>query len=120
MMLGGKEDSERTAGLRRPHLYDAQRQAARTERCLHQKRSVHRAAQALQDSKVVVARDPGVCASLHAAHPVAAPAAALEAAEPALQLTREQLQGVVGIVSARHRGTAGGPSGWTFEMICAA
>ena len=58
-------------------------------------------------------------ASLHAAHPVAAPATPLEAAEPALQLTREQLQEVVGIVSS-HRGTAAGPSGWTFEMICAA
>ena len=59
-------------------------------------------------------------ASLHAAHSVAAPAAPLEAAEPALQLTREQLQEVVGIVSSHHHGTAAGPSGWTFEMICAA
>ena len=39
---------------------------------------------------------------------------------PALQLTRELLQEVVGIVSAHHRGTVAGPSGWTFEMICAA
>ena len=54
--------------------------------------SVHRAARALQDSKPADARDPGVRASLHAARPVAAPAAPLEAAEPALQLTREQLQ----------------------------
>ena len=99
---------------------DAQRQAARIERCLHQERSVHRAARALQDSKPADAWDPGVCACLHAAHPVVAPAAPLEAAEPALQLTREQLQEVVGIVSAHHRGTAAGPSGWTFEMICAA
>ena len=59
-------------------------------------------------------------ASLHAAHPVAASAAPLKAAEPAVQLTREQLQEVVGIVSSHHRGTAAGPSGWTFEMICAA
>ena len=50
-------------------------------------------------------------------HPAAAP---LETAEPALQLTREQRQYVVGIVSVHHRGTAAGPSGWTFEMICAA
>ena len=112
-MLGGEEDSDRTAGLRRPHLSDAQRQAARIERCLHQKRSVHRAARVLQDSKPADARDPGVRASLHAAHPGAAPAVPLEAAEPALQE-------VVGIVSSHHRGTAAGPSGWTFVMICAA
>ena len=38
----------------------------------------------------------------------------------ALQLTHEQLQELVGIVSAHHRGTAAGPTGWTFEMLCAA
>ena len=82
-------DSERTAGLRRPHLSDAQRQVARIERCLHQKCSVHRAAPAQQDSKPADAWDPGVRTSLHASHPVAALAAPLEAPEPALQLTRE-------------------------------
>ena len=119
---GGEKDSERTAGLRRPHLSDAQRQAARIERCLHQKRSVHPAARALQDSKPADAGYPGVRASLHAAHPVAAPAAPLDAAEPALQLTRKQQQEVVGIVSSNThiREVAAGPSGWTFEMICAA
>ena len=50
-------------------------------------------------------------ASLHAAHPVAAPAVPLEAAEPPLQLTREQLL---------EEGIVFGPSGWTFEIICAA
>ena len=49
--------------------------------------------------------------------PAAAP---LETAEPALQLTCAQRQDVVGTVSVHHRGTAAGPSGWTFEMICAA
>ena len=110
---GGQEASERTAGLRRPHLSDTQRQAARIERCLHQKRSVHRAAWALQDSKPADACDPGVRASLHAAYPVATPAAPVEAAEPALQLTLEQLQEVVWVVSSNHRRTAAGPSGWT-------
>ena len=62
----------------------------------------------------------GSAGSQGAAHLVAAPAAPLDAAEPALQLTREQLQEVVGIVSSQHPGTAAGPSGWTFEMICAA
>ena len=56
---GGEEDSERTAGLRRPHLSDAQRQAARIERCRHQKRSVHRAA--LQDSKHTDAASGSAC-----------------------------------------------------------
>ena len=130
---GGEEDRERTvclaspfhsfvttAGLRHPQLPDAQRRAARIERCLHKKCSVHRAARALQDSKPADTRDPEVRDSLHAAHPVAAPAAPREAAEPALQLTRELLQEVVGIVSSQYRGTAAGPSGWTFDMICAA
>ena len=49
-------------------------------------------------------------AGLHAAHPAAALAAPLEAAEPALRLTREQLQEAV---SAQHRGTAAWPSGGT-------
>ena len=76
----------------------------------------------MQDSKPADARDPRVRARLHAAHPAAVPAVPLEAAEPALQLTREQLQQqeVVAIVSAHHRGTAAGPSGWTFKMIYAA
>ena len=117
---GGEEGTERNAGLRQPHLSDAQRQAARIKRCLHQKRSIHRAAWALQDSKPADTRDPRVRASLHASHPAAAPAGPLEVAELALQLTREQMQKVVGIVSAHHRGTAAGPSEWTLEMICAA
>ena len=54
---------------------------------------------------------------LRAAHPAAAPAAPLEATEPALQLTRAQLQEVVAIVSAHQLRTAARPSGWTFEMI---
>ena len=63
--------------------------------------------------------------SLHAALPADTPAAPLGAAELgaaelALQLAREQLLEVVGTVSAHHQGTAAGPSGWKFEMICAA
>ena len=116
----GGEGSERAAGLRRPHLSEAQRQAHRIERCLVQRRSIHRAARALQSGKPADARDPHVRERLHAAHPAAEPAAPLQAEEPALQLTREQLQDVIGVVAARHKGTAAGPSGWTFEMICAA
>ena len=116
----GEKYKERTAELRRPHLSNAQRPAARVERCLHQKRAVHQAARALQDSKPVDARDLGVHASLHVAHPGAASAAPLEAAEPTSQLTREQLQEMVGTVSAHHQRTAAGPSRWTFQKICAA
>ena len=56
-------------------------------------------------------------ASLHASHPLAVPAASLDAAEPALHLTRVQLLDVMCIVSAHHRVTAAGPPSWTFEMI---
>ena len=35
---------------------------------------------------------------------------------PALQVTREQLHAVVCIVYGHHRGTAAGPSGWTFAL----
>ena len=59
-------------------------------------------------------------AALQAAHPAAAPAAPLEAMEPALQLASEQLQEGVGILSAHHRGTAAGHSAWAFKKICAA
>ena len=79
-----------------------------------------RAARALRESKPADARDPRVRASLHAVHPAAAPAAPVEAAEPVLQLTREQLQEVVPVVCAHQRGPAAGPSGWTFERICTA
>ena len=106
----GEERPERNVGPRRPHLSDAQLQAAGIERCLHQKRSIHRAARALQDSKPADTRDPRIRASLHAAHPAAVPAVPLEAAEPALQLTREQLQEVA-IVSAHHRGRLQGRRG---------
>ena len=37
---GGEEKPKRTAGPRRPHLSDAQRQASWIARCLHQKRSL--------------------------------------------------------------------------------
>ena len=100
---GGEEIPERKVGPRRPHLSDAQRQAARINQCLHQKFSIHRAARALQDRKPADARDPQVRANLHAAQPAGTPAAPLDAAEPTLQLTREAVQEVVCIVSDHHR-----------------
>ena len=72
------------------------------------------------NSKLVDAQAWWVRASLLAARPPAAPAAPVEAAESALQLSRKQLQEVVCNVSAHQRGTAAGPSRCTFEMICAA
>ena len=73
----GEEGPDCNAGLRRPHLSDAQRQAARIKRCLHQKRSFLQNALALQGSKPANARDPRVRASLHTAHPAAALSAPL-------------------------------------------
>ena len=113
--LGGEEkESERNAGPRLPHLSDAKRQAAWIERCLHQKRSIQRAARGLQDSKPADARDPRVRAGLYAEHPAAAPAAPLQAVEPALQLTGEQLQEAVGLClptsGGRLQGRRGGRS----------
>ena len=78
----GEERPERNVGPRRPRQAAARRQAARIERCLHQKRSIHRAAWALHDRKPADARDPRVRVSLHAAHP---------ADVPALQLTDRPL-----------------------------
>ena len=80
----GEERRERNVAPRRLHQSDAQRLAARIERCLLQKCSIHRAARSLQDSKPTYAWDMRVRADLHAAHPAAAPAAPLEVVEPAL------------------------------------
>jgi len=68
----------------------------------------HRAARALLDSKPADARALRMRVSLHAAP--------LEAEEPAQQLTREQLDVMVGTVSAHHRVTAAGME----DVICCA
>ena len=116
----GGGETERADARRRPHLSEAQRQAQRIDRCLRVRRSIHRAARALQSSKPADARSPVVRAALQALHPAAEPAALLDAEEPALQLTLEQLREAVSVLASHHRGSAPGPSGWTFEMICAA
>ena len=108
---GGEDGPECNAWLRRPQLSDAQRQAVRIERCLHQKRSIQGAARPLQDSKPADTLNPWVCVSLHAEHPAAAPAAPLDAAEPALQLTHEHLLEMVCIVSATIGGRLQGSRG---------
>ena len=114
---GGEEEPERTRGLRRPQLSDEQRQAARLER-LHLKRSVQRAARVLQDSQPADVRDPRVRASFMLRTQLLL---RLRRWRPwSQQPTREQTQEVVGIVSARHWGTAAGPSEWMYEIICAA
>ena len=61
----------------------------------------------------------GACAGPADSCELACMAAPLEVAQPALQLTHEQLQEVVAIMSAHHQGTVPGPSGWTIEMMCA-
>ena len=116
----GGEEPGRPAALRRAHLSDAQRQAQRISRALRIRRSIHCAARALQSGRPADASLPEVLAALREQHPEAAPAELLEPDEPALQLTREQLVDTLAVVAAHHRGKAAGPSGWTFEMICAA
>jgi hypothetical protein len=60
-----------------------------------------------------------VLAKLRYLHPGADPPAALAINAPALEVSAETLVAVCKRVSAHNRGTAGGPSGWTYEMICA-
>jgi hypothetical protein len=60
-----------------------------------------------------------VLGKLRDLHPDADPPAALAINAPALEVSAETLVAVCKRVSAHNRGTAGGPSGWTYEMICA-
>ena len=65
------------------------------------------------------ARPAGTC-GLACSAPGCCAGSAVGGRGPTLRLTREQIQEVVGKVSAHHRETAAGLSGWTFDMICAA
>ena len=58
-------------------------------------------------------------AKLRALHPDAESPAAIDTEVPALQTSAETLLAVCKRVSAHNRGTAGGPTGWTYDMICA-
>lgn len=58
--------------------------------------------------------------SLHVAHPQPCEQRRWSAQNPSLQLTRKQLQEVVGIVAAHHQRAATAPAGGTLEMTCIA
>jgi hypothetical protein len=82
--------------------------------------SIRRGACTLDAEPLANVTDPEVLAALRALHPLADPPAFLAAEEPALQINADALCAVLRRVSAHNRGTAGGPTGWTYEMICAA
>jgi hypothetical protein len=92
--------------------------AARIERCVSAG-SIKRGAAALNAETLADESDPAVLAKLRDLHPGADPPAALAIHAPALEVSAETLVAVCKRVSAHNRGTADGPSGWTYEMICA-
>ena len=81
--------------------------------------SIKRGAAALSAEPLADASDPAVLEKLRDLHPAADPPAAVAIVEPALEVSAETLVAVCKRVSAHNRGTAGGPTGWTYEMICA-
>ena len=113
------EGSATPVGARRRRMPEQERLAARIQRHLSAG-SIRRGARALEAEPLADTTDPGVLEALRALHPPADPPAVLAAEEPALQVSASALCAVLGRVSAHNRGTAGGPTGWTYEMICAA
>ncbi len=77
-------------------------------------------ARALEATPLADPADPTVLAALRTLHPASPPAAPVQATEPPLQVSGDILRGVLARLGAHHRGSAGGPTGWTFEMVCAA
>ena len=108
----------RRAGNRRRDVSDQAKLAARIERHVSAG-SIKRAAAALSSEPLADTSDPTVLAKLRALHPEAESPAPLANEEAALQTSAETLLAVCKRVSAHYRGRSGGPSGWTFEMICA-
>ena len=118
---GGDEEeggSQGQAGSRRRRVSDQAKLAARIERHMSAG-SIKRGAAALSSEPLADASDPAVLAKLRALHPNAESPAAIDTEVPALQTSAETLLAVCKRVSAHNRGTAGGPTGWTYEMICA-
>ncbi len=105
-------------GPRRRRVSEQALLAARIERYVSAG-SIKRGAAALNAEPLADASDPAVLEKLRALHPEAEPPAALAIDEPALEVSAETLQAVCKRVSAHNRGTAGGLTGWTYEMICA-
>mgnify|MGYP001787467346 CR=1 FL=1 len=105
-------------GPRRRRVSEQALLAARIERHVSAG-SIKRGAAALAAEPLADTSDPAVLAKLRDLHPGAAPPVALAIDEPALEVSGETLVAVCKRVSAHNRGTAGGPTGWTYEMICA-
>ena len=99
-------------------MSDQAKLAARIERHVSAG-SIRRGAAALSSEPLADTSDPAVLAKLRALHPDAESPAPIDVEEPALQTSAETLLAVCKRVSAHNRGTAGGPTGWTYEMICA-
>lgn len=112
------ESTGRHTGNRRRRGSEQAKLAARIERHVSAG-SIKRGAAALSSEPLADASDPAVFAKLRALHPDAEPPEPLATDEPALSISAETLIAVCKRVCAHNRGTAGGPTGWTYEMICA-
>lgn len=98
---------------------EQQRLADRIARYLS-RGSVTRAAGALKDEPMADPSQPATVEALRALHPSADQPALLACPEGALCVTEDTLRAVLQRLSSHHRGVAGGPTGWTYEMIFAA
>ena len=81
--------------------------------------SIHIAARRLKNEKPADTTSAAVMEKLRALHPAAAPPPPLECDVPALQIDSILLRRVLDRIKHHKKGRAGGPSGWTFEMILA-
>lgn len=116
--LDQPEGVGRRATVRQRRLTEDQLRAARAEQQLS-RGSVTRAARAMDGAPLANARDAAVRQQLLDKHPQRALPDPLDADEPALQVTMAQFNIALERI-ARKRGTAGGPSGWTYEHLHAA
>lgn len=103
---------------RRRKVAEQEKLAGRVQRHLLNG-SVSKAARALEAAPLADASLPEVMNSLRKLHPEAAPAEPLDVDLPALQVSGDDLKKVMDGLGKFHRGSAGGPSGWTFEMVMA-
>jgi hypothetical protein len=114
----GEEPGHTPPGTRRRRVSEQAQLARRIERHVSAG-SIKRGAAALAAEPLADTSDPDVLAKLRALHPDAELPPALATVEPALQVSAETLTAVCKRISAHNRGTAGGPTGWTYEMLCA-
>ncbi len=129
MALGLQPDDVEGLGSESPRLHDRRRRrstiasqekmALRIQRYLN-RGSVSRAAKVLESEPIA---DMSIQRNLNALknlHPQALAPQMLEETSRPLQVDSDLVCKVVQTLSAHHRGRAGGPTGWTYEMIIAA